>query len=122
LNQIYLSLRHLQPANSFQDGVRDDCIIVYNSVMAIRRSAIEVDRSPISVPLYLILVFWLTVIFVSIGLVAPRNALSLLGIALGAISLSLAIFVISGLSHPYFVAFSSTDMRAAFAAMTAAGS
>jgi hypothetical protein len=122
LNQIYLSLRHLQPADSFQAGVREDCIIVYNNVMAIRRSAIEDDRSPISVPLYLILVFWLTVIFVSIGLVAPRNALSLVGIALGAISLSLAIFVISGLSHPYFVAFSSADMRAAFAAMTAAGS
>lgn len=34
---------------------------------------------------------------------------------------SLAIFVIFGLSHPYFVAFSSSDMRAAFAAMTAPG-
>jgi hypothetical protein len=122
LNQVYLALRHLEPVNSFQIGVRDDCLAIFGKVVATRRAAIEDDRSPISGPFFFILVFWLMVIFVSIGLAAPRNALSLVGIFLGAISLSLAIYVIVDLSHPYFIAFSSSDMRATLAAMTAPGS
>jgi len=65
-----------------------------------------------------VLVFWLVATFVSIGLVAPRNALSLAGTVLVAVALSLAIFVILGLT-PYFVAFPSSEMREALAAMTA---
>jgi hypothetical protein len=119
LNSVYLELRHLQPADPFHAGVRDDCIAYYRGVVRARQIAIEDDRSPISTPLYLILVFWLMVIFGAFGLAAPRNGLSLIGIALCAVSLSLAIFVISGLSHPYFVAFSSGDMRTALAHMVA---
>jgi hypothetical protein len=118
LNQTYLALRRLQPPSSFQAGVRDDCLSLFSNVLATRRAAIEDDRSPISTPFFLVLVFWLVATFASIGLVAPRNALSLAGIVLVAISLSLAIFVIFGL-NPYFVAFSSSDMRDALAAMTA---
>jgi len=118
LNEVYLALRRLEPASALQTGVRDDCVSLWSKVMATRRTSIEDDRSPISRPFFSVLVFWLVATFVSIGLVAPRNALSLAGTVLVAVALSLAIFVILGLT-PYFVAFPSSEMREALAAMTA---
>ena len=67
----------------------------------------------VSAPFYRILVFWLMIIFASFGLVAPRHSLSVIFIALCAVSLSTAIFVIFGLSQPYdgLLAISSAPMR-----------
>jgi hypothetical protein len=73
----------------------------------------------VSTPFDVILVIWLMIIFAVFGLVSPRNIVSLIGIVLVSISLSLSMFVISGLSHPYFIAFPSDDMRAALASMIA---
>jgi hypothetical protein len=119
LNRIYLALRHLNPVDAFQAGVRDDCLADYRTVIQGRQISIEDDRLQISTPFYFILVFWLMVIFAIFGLASPRNSISLIGIVFCGISLSLAIFVISGLSHPYFIAFSSADMRNALALMMA---
>lgn len=119
LNRVYLELRHLQPADPFQSGVRDDCLTDYRAVIEGRQTTIDDDRLQISTPFDLILVFWLMIIFATFGLASPRNSVSLIGIVLCGVSLSLAIFVISGLSHPYFIAFSSADMRNALALMSA---
>ncbi|HUN49672.1 MAG TPA: hypothetical protein VMU42_01080, partial [Candidatus Sulfotelmatobacter sp.] len=119
LNRAYLEIRRLAPANAFQAGVRADCAADFQTVLNGRKAAIEDDRLQISRPFDVILVVWLMIIFAVFGLVAPRNIVSLLGIVLVSISLSLAMFVIAGLSRPYFVAFPSDDMRAALAAMMA---
>jgi hypothetical protein len=119
LNRAYLEIRHLTPTNAFQSGVRDDCLVDFQTVLHGRNTAIEDDRLQISTPFDVILVVWLMIIFAAFGLVAPRNFVSLIGIVLVSISLSLAMFVISSLSHPYFIAFPSDDMRAALASMMA---
>jgi hypothetical protein len=119
LRRVHLELRRLRPADSFQSGVRDDCIADYRSVVSGRQTAIEDDLLPVTGPFDIILVFWLMVIFATFGLIAPRNSVSLIGIALCGVSLALAIFVILHLSKPYFVSFSSADMRAALATMMA---
>ena len=46
------------------------------------------------------LVFWLAVMFTSFGLFAPRNAIAIAVLFLGALSLSAAIFLIEELNDP----------------------
>lgn len=122
LNRAYLKIRQLNPANGFQSGVRDDCVTDFRTVLNGRKAAIEDDRLQISTPFDIILVVWLAIIFAVFGLVAPRNIVSLIGIVLCGISLSLALFVIGSLSHPYFISFPSDDMREALASMMAPSS
>jgi hypothetical protein len=119
LNHAYLDIRHLNVADAFHAGVREDCVAAYFSARAGRRAAIGDDRLQISRPFDVILVVWLMIIFAVFGLVSPRNIVSLIGVVLCSVSLSLAIFVVSSLSHPYFIAFPSDEMRAALAAMMA---
>ena len=119
LNRAYLEIRHLNTADEFHAGVREDCVAAYEAVRAGRRAAIEDDRLQISSPFEVILIVWLMIIFAVFGLVSPRNSISLIGIGLCGVSLSLAMFVISSLNHPYFIAFPSDDMRGALAAMMA---
>ncbi len=119
LNRAYLAIRHLTPTDAFQAGVREDCAAAYRSVLAGRKAAIEDDRLQISTPFDIILVAWLMIIFAVFGLVSPRNIVSLIGIGLCGVSLSLALFVISSLNHPYFVDFPSDAMRTALANMMA---
>jgi hypothetical protein len=121
MNRVDLELRHLKTSDPFQAGILEECFGDFGSVLKARTTVIEAVRASISQPFYRVLVFWLMVIFAAFGLVAPRNILSLLGIALCAVSLSSAVFVISDLSQPYGGVFSiaSTDMRTALASMMA---
>src|SRR6185312_10357025 len=72
-------------------------------------------------PFFWILVFWLTVVFLTLGLAAPLNRIAAIGIVLCALSLTSAIFVITDLSRPYrgLMIISSDDMREALAHMLA---
>ena len=65
------------------------------------------------------LAFWLMIIFGCFGLVAPRNSLAVITIALCALSLSSVVFVILDLSSLYdgYFSISSMGMRRALATM-----
>ena len=99
----------------------EDCELDYREVLKARLGVIEAARSGDSTPFYRMLVFWLTVIFLSFGLIAPRHSLSVVTIGLCAFSLSSAIFIITDLSHPYdgLFAVSSATMRNSLALMMA---
>jgi len=67
-----------------------------------------------------VLVFWLTVVFASFGLNAPRNILSYTVIALGGLAIASAIFVILDMDTPFGGLFSvsSQPMRDALAQLS----
>ena len=124
LNQLYLGIRHLVPGNAFQAAVQQDCMANYNTVMTMRRTVLWDDHTSFSLPFYAILTTWLMIVFATLGLATPSNRLSLVGILLSAFSLSLAVFVISDLDHPYgggLFSISSDDMRMALNEMMALG-
>jgi hypothetical protein len=114
-------IRRLDPADSFRGKLVDECRTTFREVLRARRTVIDDAGGSLSTPFYRMLVFWLMVVFATFGLVAPRNALALIGILLCAVSLSSAVFVITDLSRPYggLMSISSTDMRAALAHMLA---
>ena len=122
LNQLELGIRHLTPANAFQSGVLQDCVVNYRTVMTTRRIVIWDDDASLSFFFYAILTIWLMIVFMTLGLAAPNNLMSLAGILLCAFSLSLAVFMISDLDHPYgggLFTIPSGQMRAALAEMQA---
>ena len=68
-------------------------------------------------PLLVVLVLWLTVIFISFGLFAPSNATVVASLFVSALSVSGAIFLILEMYTPYsgVIAVSSAPLRAALA-------
>ena len=52
-------------------------------------------------PFLLVLVFWLTVLFLGFGLFTRRNATVVVALALGALSVGGATFLILDLNRPY---------------------
>jgi hypothetical protein len=61
----------------------------------------EQARGSISWPFLVVLVFWLTVLFVGFGVLGPKNPTVVAALFLGAICVAGAIFLILELNRPY---------------------
>jgi hypothetical protein len=117
LAQIELHLRELAPTDAMHRRLLDDCLNQFDRLLDQRWKLIEEVHSSISLPFYLVLVFWLAIVFGSFGLSAPRNALSYTMILLGSLAIASAVFVILDLDTPFTgsLVVSSQPMRDALA-------
>ena len=77
----------------------------------------EQATTAVSTPLLVVLVLWLTVIFISFGLFAPFNATAVSSLFVAALSVSGAIFLILEMYTPYegLIQISNAPLRAALA-------
>jgi hypothetical protein len=100
LNASFIAVRKLQPADSYQQHTQAECIARFERVIRARWKLIEEAHSSISKPFLTTLTFWLMIIFLGFGIVAPRNALALVMIMLGAVSIASAVYVIVDLDTP----------------------
>ena len=82
-----------------------------------RWGLLEEARSSIPVPFYRVLVFWLMIVFASLGLIAPRNALALAMVVLAAVAIASVIFAIMEMDTPFsgLISVPSAPMRDALA-------
>jgi hypothetical protein len=101
LTDVGRQLRQLRMRDSLEARALDDALAQYRRVVDARWKLIEEAHSSISRPFFKTLTFWLCVIFLSFGLIAPRNALALVTISLGAVSIASAIYVIVDLDTPF---------------------
>lgn len=101
LTSVGRQLRQLQPRDSLQQRALEDALTQYRRVVDARWKIIEEAHSSISQPFFKTLTFWLGVIFLSFGLIAPRNTLALVTISLGAVSIASAVYVIVDLDTPF---------------------
>jgi hypothetical protein len=117
LNAAYIAVRRLKPTDSYQENTLAECLARFERVIEARWTLIEQAHSSISKPFLTTLTFWLMVIFLCFGLVAPRNALALVMIMLGAVSIASAVYVIVDLDTPLTgpIVSSSQPMRDALA-------
>lgn len=117
LNESFVAVRKLQPIDSYQQHTQAECIARFERVIQARWTLIEEAHSSISKPFLTTLTFWLMIIFLCFGIVAPRNALALVMIMLGAVSIASAVFVIVDLDTPLTgpIVSSSLPMRDALA-------
>jgi hypothetical protein len=93
--------RELQPHDQFHQKLVDEALQQFDRLIQQRWKLVEEARGSISSPFDRILVFWLLVIFLCFGLIAPRNALAMVTITLGALSIASAVLVILDLDTPF---------------------
>lgn len=110
-------VRMLQPHDAYHRALATESALRFEQLIALRWKLVEEAHGSISYPFDRILVGWLLIIFLCFGLIVPRNALSLVTIMLGAVSIASAVLVILDLDTPFTgpIMIGSQPMRDALA-------
>jgi len=98
--KIQNELFALAPSTDPQRSILAQAQQVCNELVQSRWLVIEQAQAALPLPLFFMLVSWLTVLFTGIGLFVPRNATALIAVALAGLSFSQAIFLIIELDRP----------------------
>jgi hypothetical protein len=108
-------IRGLAPKNDAQRLLQGQALSIVMDIGKTRWLMYEQTTTSVSMPLLVVLVLWLTVIFISFGLFAPFNATVVSSLFVSALSVSGAIFLILEMYEPYsgVIAISSAPLRAA---------
>lgn len=101
LEALQRELLDLSPHTEGQHWLQSEALRISNALAETRWSVLEQPGNSIQWPFLMILVFWLTLIFVSFGLFAPRNASVIILLFLSAMSVAAALYLILELDQPY---------------------
>jgi Protein of unknown function (DUF4239) len=114
---LYDKIQKLSPKNDAQRALQSQALNIGMDVGKTRWLMYAQEATSVSMPLLVVLVLWLTVIFISFGLFAPFNATVVASLFISALSVSGAIFLILEMYEPYagLVEISSAPLRAALA-------
>src|SRR5262249_32041626 len=106
-------LSELTPRNDAQRKALARAEQIVGALSQPRWLLIEQEQSQLPLPPLVILVFWLTLLFVSFGLFAPTNTTALPVLFVGACAISAATFLVLELSKPLegFIQISSAPLR-----------
>jgi hypothetical protein len=98
---LFDQLEQLTPKSTTQASIKGIAINLTLGLARTRWLIYEGLASSVSVPLLVMLVFWFCVTFCGIGIFAPRNGTTLIGLALCAIAISGAIYLILAMYAPF---------------------
>ncbi len=117
LQRVGREVRHLPAGDSVRAQLVATATRQFDVLVQDRWKLLEEGNSPIPDPFYRVLILWLAIVFLSLGLIAPRNALSFTMIGLGAVAIAAVIFAIMEMSGPFtgVITVSSESMRDALA-------
>jgi hypothetical protein len=94
-------IRALTPQNEHQRWLQTRALNLIEDILKARWFVIDDGALSIPIPFLVALVFWLTVIFASFGIFAPRNATVLTVLFVCALSVSGAVFLIVEMDQPF---------------------
>jgi len=116
---MFDKLQELTPHNDSQRAIQSQAENMAIKLAETRWLLFEQSGSSISVPFLVVVVFWLTILFVSFGLFAPRNGTVIVTLLVSAMSVAGAIFLILELDHPFSgaIQISSAPVRSALAVL-----
>lgn len=112
-------IQELTPKNEVQHSLQAEAINLSIGIGQARLLLFEQGGRSIPMAFLVLLIFWVTVIFLSFGLFAPRNATVVVTLLLCALSVSGAIFLIMELDRPFggLIQISSAPLRNALASV-----
>ena len=110
-------IQELSPKNDVQRSLLAQALKMSIDLAQTRLLLFEQSGRSIPMPFLVLLIFWVTIIYVSFGLFAPPNATVLVTLFLCALSVSGAIFLILELDRPFggLVQISNLPLRNAVA-------
>lgn len=110
-------IRALSPKDDQQRSIQAQALSTVTGLSETRWLMYEQEANSVSNPMLVILVFWLTAIFVSFGLFAPRNTTVIIALFVAGLSVSGAIFLILEMYSPFggLIQISSGPLRATLA-------
>ncbi len=97
---LQAGLRAMVPKTDAQSQLLTQARQLVGDLMETRWLIIEQSQNALPPILLVVLIFWLTLLFASFGLFAPRNATVVTVLFLCACSVSAAIFLVLELNHP----------------------
>ena len=114
---LYDKIQALSPQNEAQRSLQAKALSIGIDIGHARWLMFQRMSSSIPVPFLLVVVFWLTIIFVSFGLFASPNATVIAVLLLCALSVAGAIFLLLELDTPFdgLIQISSAPLRNALA-------
>src|SRR5207249_2876347 len=98
---LIAKIRALSPTDDSQRALQAQALSMATGLIQTRWLMFEQGAGSVSGPMLAILVFWLTAIFVSFGLYAPRNATAIAALFVAGLSVSGAIFLILEMYSPF---------------------
>ena len=112
---FYDELRNLKPANEAQRSLEVTALAISAEIGRTRWGLFVQRGSTIPTPFLVMMVFWLTILFVSFGLFAPPNATVIATLLVCALSVSGAIYLVMEMDQPFegLMRLPSTPLRAA---------
>jgi hypothetical protein len=115
IEAVQAALRRLTPQDDAQRQLLAQAQEVAREVSQSRWMLIEEGQNELPNTFLVVLVLWLALLFVSFGLFAPRNAMSVIVLFICACSMSAAIFLVLEMNRPLdgFIKVSSAPMRKA---------
>ena len=99
--QIEARIMQLSPQNDAQRRLQSQALQISSEIMETRWLILGGRGSSIPVPFLVVVVFWLTIIFGSFGLFAPRNATVVAVLFLCALSVAGSILLILEMDRPF---------------------
>ena len=114
---LYATIQELSPKSDTQRSLQSQALSMAVDIGRTRWLMYEQTTTSISLPLLIILVLWLTTIFISFGLFAPFNATVVTSLFVSALAVSGAVFLILEMYAPYqgLIQISKAPLRAAIA-------
>jgi hypothetical protein len=98
---IFAMIQALTPTNDAERNLKNQAVSIAMNLGQTRWLMFAQEESSVSTPLLVIVVFWLTINFISLGLFAPRNATVIATLLLCAVAVSGAIFLILEMYSPF---------------------
>ena len=108
-------LRELTPTTDFQKSRLAQAVQLSDDVLQTRLLLMEGQQTNLPTTFIVVLVFWLTGLFISFGLFAPSNGVVMTVLLICALSVSSAIFLILEMNRPLdgFIKASNAPLRKA---------
>ena len=105
----------MSPANDTQRSLQSRAIQAFSETAQTRLQLFTQTGGSIPVPFLIILVFWLSAIFVSFTLFAQTNLIVMASLLVGGLSFAAAIFLVLELGDPFagLMGISSATLRGA---------
>jgi hypothetical protein len=98
---IFSMVQQLAPSSAAQSFDQSQAMTLLSKIAGTRLLIHEQSSSTLPIPLVVVLVVWLTVLFLGFGLFASLNATVLAALFVGSLSVGGAVFLIVAMGHPY---------------------